>query len=132
MNATVKLRAVHEYMKFSGDDEEPLRASHWMDPESPIVHWFVPRHDDEFYEIEGDEPVEVVLPLVAAARLITEWPGAVWDHSEGEWSTIDYQYGVEHNQTLFVDGPAEVWAVVEVMERRRDDRLRQLRERSNA
>lgn len=123
---TIRLSAVHEYMKFPDIDDdgdtEPLRVSHWMDPESPIVHWFIPTADEDFDPLEGDERIVVELPVVQAARLIVDWPGAVWDYSEGNWSTIDYRHGIEHNQTLFVDADnpemlAVLWDIVKVMER---------------
>lgn len=137
MPATATLTGVHEYEKRPDrcpdetcDDptcthrgEEPLRTSSWMDPQSPIVHWSIPRRDDEFVDDDG-EPVVVTLPLVPAARLIAEWPGTVSGHREGEFTTIDWQYGVQHNCTLFVDAPDCIWQLVAAIERIHDRQRR--------
>jgi hypothetical protein len=38
-----------------------------------------------------------------AAQIVRDFPGAVWDYTEGEWSTVDYRTGRQRSVTLHID-----------------------------
>lgn len=114
---TVTLRAVCEGYAYptdeNGDTEEhPIHAAEWIDPESPSwssYGWGHPDDPETWTQPEHaeGEPCEVTMSIREAAELIAEWPGGVWDYSEGEYSPDWSNYGAAWSTTvtLFVDGP---------------------------
>lgn len=131
----IKLRATYscDYWPDDGVDY-PVHWHGWCDPHNPwgsANSW--PRTYDDPEFVEGDEPIEVVLPLAEAVEFIAEFPGGVWDLCEGEHSQ-DYRTGVYTEVTLHVadwDDPYRN-LVLERAERemaQRDARLRRQIER---
>lgn len=116
---TVTLTAVREYCQ-PADCTEPGCAyvdhpccpdvwpdqwSEWVDPENPQT-WLTEPADDP------GEPVPLQLPVAQAIAFARRWHGAVWDASEGEFSTDDYRTGRESLDTLFISGPDAAVAAV--------------------
>jgi len=58
--------------------EDPDERGGWVDPSNPWGSFEQDRDDDSC------EPAAIYLPLVEAAEFLLEFPGAVWDYSEGE------------------------------------------------
>lgn len=88
-------------------DTDPWTWGGFCDPQNP---WGTA--DDtprEVYSVDGDEPIELHLPVYEAAEFIRDFPGAVWDLRDMcDMCAPDQSFrnGAYTNVTLHVSGDA--------------------------
>lgn len=86
------VRATYTDLTPQGEDEDYLEESGWVDPTNPYGGF-----------TSEDEPMNHILDTLAElVHFIVDFPGGVWDFSEGEYHTEDYRTGRERQVTLHV------------------------------
>jgi hypothetical protein len=111
MIPTVTLRATYTCWWWPSDepDTDHWTWGGWCDPRNP---WGTADDEPrETYDVEGDEPIELVLPIYEAAEFIRDFPGAVWDWHDDCDASQNYVNGAYTTVTLHVSGEGEVAAL---------------------
>lgn len=103
MSTTVILRAIYSCTLFTSDEEYPMEWGGFCDPYNP---WGTADEEPrDNYHVEGDEAVEVELPIDEAVRFVEDFPGGVWELNQECQPEQSPRTGVYTQVTLHVSGP---------------------------
>jgi hypothetical protein len=133
MLTPIVMRATYEILHWDDEpDTEPEREGGYTDPNNPWGGFRSEVPDDltgEAFTAWCAENIETVQfdSLWDAAEFVVDFPGAVWDYCEGDYST-NYRTGDEMGVTLHVDDKYAnaVFALAAIIQKRQDENLRSL------
>lgn len=102
----VTLRATYTCWWWPSDepDTDHWTWGGWCDPQNP---WGTADDEPrEQYHVEGDEPIDLFLPVYQAAEFIRDFTGGVWDLQTESDPDQNFRNGAYTNVTLHVVGEA--------------------------